>query len=251
MKRRKKERIFTSLLTMSIVLTAQSMVLTAEGDGVPEEIPGKETFEEEFSGAEIVEEELPAEEDLPETEFDLAEYSVEEADISIEAVEILSGGKVIPGQAQSENTILEETARGAEVQAQPEAPAELVYENDEVLIRATILEGSDLPQDTVLVGEKLSEDSEAYQAAKELSRQKTGAGGQASYSFYRIAFLANGREIEPAEGTVSVQLEFKKQKTDDSARLQKVVHIEDRQEVNDVTAQTAEGNSVGSIDFEI
>ncbi len=124
-----------------------------------------------------------------------------------------------------------EVAQAAE-QAQTEANAgaqsavqSFFFENEEVVIRA---EG-ELPVNAEMVVTKLEEGSAAYEEAKAAAEAVYGADASAEYKFYDVIFVANGAEVETAEDSVNLQVEFKAA----ANGQQSVMEIED----GEVTAQ--------------
>ena len=123
-----------------------------------------------------------------------------------------------------------EVAEAAE-QAQTGANAEAVtqsffFENDEVVIRA---EAAELPAGAQMVVTKLEESSAAYEEAKAAAEAVYGADADAEYKFYNVIFAADGAEVETAEDSVNIQVEFKAA----ADAQQSVMQIED----GEVTAQ--------------
>ena len=71
------------------------------------------------------------------------------------------------------------------------------------------------------------------------------------YFLIRI-LVVDGQKVEPAEGTVAINIIFKTLLVDEAAELQNVLHIdetENGQVVKDVTAYTEAGSNMQSVDF--
>ena len=115
---------------------------------------------------------------------------------------------------------------------------------------AKALKEAQLPEGTVMNIRKLQEGTAEYNAAKQAAEAKTGVSQTARYKFYDVSFLLNGKELNPADGTVSIQVQFKTIQVDTSAKTQKVLQISG-EGASDVTAAGTQGSRMSSVDFAI
>lgn len=127
---------------------------------------------------------------------------------------------------------------------------DFLYEDTEVLVSAKALEEAQLPLNTEMKVVKLLEGTPEFEAAKSAAEAEFGVNENAEYIFYDVAFEIDGQEIEPADGMVTVRIEFKtiqkKENTDD----QGVIHIDETETgniVKDITASTEAGNNMSSV----
>ena len=127
---------------------------------------------------------------------------------------------------------------------------DFLYEDTEVLVSAKALEEAQLPLNTEMKVVKLLEGTPEFEAAKSAAEAEFGVNENAEYIFYDVAFEIDGQEIEPADGMVTVRIEFKtiqkKENTDD----QSVIHIDETETgniVKDITASTEAGNNMSSV----
>ncbi len=186
-----------------------------------------------------------AEEDLIiEESFEAAEETAVEEAQAIE-IEVLGFETVataeVPAEVAQEAELAETEANAvAETEENTEAQS-FTYENDEVIISAQA--AAELPENIEMQVRKLEEGSEEYEAAK----AATGAGEDAQYSFYDVTFTADGAEVELAEGSVYVQVEFKTVQIN-SEETQEIFHI-DENGANNVTAEAEEGSNMSSVNF--
>ena len=131
--------------------------------------------------------ETVAETEAAEIGFDVQVVAVVEAEVPAEVAEAAE-------QAQTEANA------GAQSAVQS-----FFFENEEVVIRA---EG-ELPVNAEMVVTKLEEGSAAYEEAKAAAEAVYGADANAEYKFYNVIFVADGAEVEAAENSVNLQVEFK------------------------------------------
>lgn len=183
--------------------------------------------------------------DIPETEEPAAE--------EVQPEEIVPDQEETAEEPAAEENAETETTESEELlQEAPEYKTDFQFENDEVKIIATASEEAKLPQNTEMRAVKLEEGTAAYEEAKAASAEKLGTGEDADYCFYDVTFVADGQELSPEKGTVSIQMEFKNIQIDASAQAQNVVHIEDTEngrQVQDVTSVAQDGSNLQSIDF--
>ena len=93
---------------------------------------------------------------------------------------------------------------------------------------------------------------EKYEEAKAASAQTLGTSDDASYCFYDVTFVADGQELSPEKGTVTIKMEFKNIQINAEAQTQNIVHIEDTEagrQVQDVTSVSGDGSNLQSVDF--
>ena len=133
------------------------------------------------------------------------------------------------------------TETEAEAETEAAEAKNFTYENDEVVITAQA--AAELPENIEMQVRKLEEGSEEYEAAK----AATGAGEDVQYSFYDVTFTVDGNEVELADGSVYVQVEFKTVQIN-SEETQGIYHI-DETGANNVTAETEEGSNMSSVNF--
>ena len=182
-----------------------------------------------------------AEEDfIVEESFEAVEEIAEETAAPAVEIEVLGFETIATAEvptevaAEAEQQISETETEVAEAQS-------FTYENDEVVITAQA--AVELPENIEMQVRKLEEGSEEYEEAK----AATGAGEDAQYSFYDVTFTVDGNEVELAENSVYVQVEFKTVQVN-SEEAQGIYHI-DENGANNVTAETEEGSNMSSVNF--
>lgn len=192
------------------------------------EEPAPEEVQTEAPAAEAVTEITEAAEEEPaaeETEAPEAETPAEEADVT-----------------ESEE-LQQETS---------EYKTDFLFENDEVKITATAAQEAKLPQNTEMKAVKLEEGTAAYEEAKAASAKELGTDENADYCFYDVTFVADGQELSPEKGTVTIRMEFKNIQINAEMQTQNIVHIEDTadgRQVQDVTSASEDGSNLQSVDF--
>ncbi len=207
------------------------------------------------SASAMAEEDLIIEESFEAVE----ETAVEEAqaiEIEVLGLETIATAEVPEEVAQAAETA--ETADNAEAaETEANAAAEeieeteaaeaqsFIFENDEVIISAQA--AAELPENIEMQVRKLEEGSEEYEAAKAAAAANSEAGEDAQYSFYDVTFTVDGNEVELADGSVYVQVEFKTVQIS-SEQTQEIFHI-DETGANNVTAETEEGSNMSSVSF--
>lgn len=211
----------------------------------------------ETPAAQMIEEAVPEEaavfseitEETPE-ETDVEEFTEEEP-----AAEEETPAEEAP--VTEEVPVMEETLEEAEIadteEFQQEAyKTEFVYEDAEVLVNAKALEEAQIPFNTEMEVVKLLEGTTEFEAAKSAAEASLGVDETAEYVFYDVTFEVDGQEIMPAEGMVSIQIEFKTIQKDENADGQSVIHIDETEAgyvVKDVTASIEAGNNMSSVNF--
>ena len=124
------------------------------------------------------------------------------------------------------------------------------FENEEVVITASVSEDTELPENAEMKAEKLEAGSEKYEEAKQASMRDLGTSEDAEYTFYDVTFTVDGNEVELPEGAAVINMEFKDGEVQEN-ETQSALHIAQTEEgtvAQDVTAQTEDG-SLKSVDI--
>ena len=213
------------------------------------EAPQTEAPQTEAPQTEAPETEAPQTE-APETEAPQTEAPETEAP-QTEAPETEAPQTEAP---KKENADKEEakTEKETEEETETEAPVYKTafrYEDAEVIVTAAASEAAQLPENTEMKVEKLQPNTPKYEEAKRATEAKYGVNEDAVYTFYDVTFNVNGQEIKAPDGTVTIQIQFKTIQKDTETEQQSVLHIDDTQNVNDVTAPVAEGGNMSSVNF--
>lgn len=237
--------------------TAEEKAETAESseESVPVEIAPIEIAPIEIEPVDI---DIPAAEDTASAETPAEEVQTEEP-AQEEAEEVTEAATEKP---EAEETLDQETEAPAEEtiaaeaeelnEETPEYKTDFQFENGEVKITATATEAAKLPKNTEMKAVKLEEGTAAYEEAKAASASQLGTDDSASYCFYDVTFVADGQELSPEKGTVTIKMEFKNIQVDAQAQTQNIVHIEDTEagrQVQDVTSASGDGSNLQSVDF--
>ena len=185
-----------------------------------------------------------------EESFEAAEETAVEMEAPAIEIEVLGLETIATAEVPEEAA---QAAEAAETEANAVAQTEenteaqsFSFENDEVVISAQA--AAELPENIEMQVRKLEEGSAEYEAAKAAAAANTEAGEDAQYSFYDVTFTVDGNEVELAEGSVYVQVEFKTVQIDSAVETQEILSI-DEAGVNNVTAQTEEGSNMSSVNF--
>ena len=185
-----------------------------------------------------------------EESFEVAEEAAVEMEAPAIEIEVLGLETIATAEVPEEAA---QAAEAAETEANAVAQTEenteaqsFRFENDEVIINAQA--AAELPENIEMQVRKLEEGSAEYEAAKAAAAANTEAGEDAQYSFYDVTFTVDGNEVELAEGSVYVQVEFKTVQIDSAVETQEILSI-DEAGVNNVTAQTEEGSNMSSVNF--
>ena len=184
-----------------------------------------------------------------------AEEAQPEESAQEETEEITEAAAEESGEETSdqETEVWAENTEAEELQPEtPEYKTDFQFENSEVKITATATEEAKLPQNTEMRAVKLEEGTAAYEEAKAASAQTLGTSDDASYCFYDVTFIADGQELSPEKGTVTIKMEFKNIQVNAEAQTQNIVHIEDTEagrQVQDVTSVSGDGSNLQSVDF--
>lgn len=124
------------------------------------------------------------------------------------------------------------------------------FENEEVVITASVSEDAELPENAEMKAEKLEAGSEKYEEAKQASMRDLGTAEDAEYTFYDVTFTVDGNEVELPEGAAVINMEFKDGEVQEN-ETQSALHIAQTEEgtvAQDVTAQSEDG-SLKSVDI--
>lgn len=220
---------------------AEAPVETVVEPEAPAEPPAAEVPEAVIEEAPVVEEpavEIPEAEAVPSTE---TPGNAEEAEISASEVqEILSDGT---------DTSAAEAAE--EKEEKVVYKTDFYFENGDVLITAKASEEAKFTEDTEMRAEALQPGTQAYEEAKAAVEAAAGAVENAEYLFYDVNFYAGGEKLDYADGTVTIQIQFKTVQKDSNLKSQTVLHIDENHQVNDVTASAAEGANMASVNFSL
>ena len=124
------------------------------------------------------------------------------------------------------------------------------FENDEVVITATVSEDAELPENAEIKAEKLEAGSEKYEEAKQASMRDLGTAEDAEYTFYDVTFTVDGNEVELPKGAAVINMQFKDGEVQEN-ETKSALHIAQTEEgtvAQDVTAQSEDG-SLKSVDI--
>ncbi len=219
------------------------------------EAPATEAPTTEAPATEAPATEAPATE-APATEIPVTEAPVTETPVT-EVPDTEVPATEVPDTEAPEETLPEETETEAPVEeTETESETEEItyktsfrFENGEVLITANASEAAQLPENTEMRVEKLQPGTQAYEAAKAAVEAQTGAKESAEYLFYDVNFFVDGQKVSFADGTVTIQIQFKTEQKNSSMESQTVMHIDENSQVKDVTAPAAEGSNLSSVNF--
>lgn len=194
-------------------------------------------------------------------------------DIAVESTEEAVAEKIQEADVQIEEEAPAEESESAEVTFEDETtdafsdgtdPADFAeaevevtsyrtdfcFENEEVVITASVSEDAELPENAEMKAEKLEAGSEKYEEAKQASMRDLGTSEDAEYTFYDVTFTVDGNEVELPEGAAVINMEFKDGEVQEN-ETQSALHIAQTEEgtvAQDVTAQTEDG-SLKSVDI--
>lgn len=208
-----------------------------------------------------VETEVFADDFVVETEDTFVEEAqdveVQDADVQVEEEET-----DLADESQTEDVTFEDDADIFSDGTQPvEIPEDVEFEissyktdfrfeNDEVVITATVSEDAELPENAEIKAEKLEAGSEKYEEAKQASMRDLGTAEDAEYTFYDVTFTVDGNEVELPEGAAVINMQFKDGEVQENT-TQSALHIAQTEEgtvAQDVTAQSEDG-SLKSVDI--
>ena len=202
-----------------------------------------------------VETEVFADDFVVETEDTFVEEAqdveVQDADVQVEEEET-----DLADESQTEDVTFEDDADIFSDGTQPvEIPEDVEFEissyktdfrfeNDEVVITATVSEDAELPENAEIKAEKLEAGSEKYEEAKQASMRDLGTAEDAEYTFYDVTFTVDGNEVELPEGAAVINMQFKDGEVQENT-TQSALHIAQTEEgtvAQDVTAQSEDGS---------
>ena len=208
-----------------------------------------------------VETEVFADDFVVETEDTFVEEAqdveVQDADVQVEEEET-----DLADESQTEDVTFEDDADIFSDGTQPvEIPEDVEFEissyktdfrfeNDEVVITATVSEDAELPENAEIKAEKLEAGSEKYEEAKQASMRDLGTAEDAEYTFYDVTFTVDGNEVELPKGAAVINMQFKDGEVQEN-ETQSALHIAQTEEgtvAQDVTAQSEDG-SLKSVDI--
>ena len=252
---------------------AAMMVMIGTGSGMTahaemiidseEEIQAVQEIVPESENQDVLQADAPAAEVMPEMP-EAGDAQINMADIDVSDIVVIEDS-LIPGAAlpdfgfeasegEAEAPEMMEEAADAQEEAVPEENPEtcisgvLTYEDDEVTVTVFASEAAQLPADTEVKVSRLEEGSEQYEAAKEAARASVAAEENASYAFYDVTLESEGRILDVAEGTVSVQMEFKTS-GDAKKDVVKIEETESGKVARNVTDTAAERASSVALDY--
>ena len=98
----------------------------------------------------------------------------------------------------------------SETEEQTEQEQEFLFSDDSVSIKAYVSPEAGIPEDAVLLAQKLEEGSAEYEAAMEAARESVELAENETLEFipYDVFFLDGEDRIEPTEGAVRVEMTF-------------------------------------------
>ena len=145
-----------------------------------------------------------------------------------------------------------ETESETETETEIEYGTELTYSDGNVTVKAVAALEAKIPADAQLRAEPILPGTSEYNKAVALAEDhmEIREGYRAEYALYDVYFLADGKEIEPAEGLVTVTMEFAAPVFDDVEEVGEeysVLHISDNNVVSDVT-DSINVNGDGSVE---
>lgn len=111
-------------------------------------------------------------------------------------------------------------------------------------------EAAKLPEGTEMRVYRLEEGTAEFNTMKQAAEANCGVSKTAEYKFYGASFVFKGEKLDPPDGTVSIQVQFRTIQVDTAAKTQKVLQIKGGG-AKDVTAAAAEGSSMSSVNFAI
>lgn len=184
-------------------------------------------------------------EETPEADITFEEAPAEESESAEVAFEDEAA------DAFSDGTDSAEFAENTEAEVEvPSYRTDFRFENEEVVITASVSEDAELPENAEMKAEKLEAGSEKYEEAKQASMRDLGTAEDAEYTFYDVTFTVDGNEVELPEGAAVINMEFKDGEVQEN-ETQSALHIAQTEEgtvAQDVTAQSEDG-SLKSVDI--
>ena len=240
--RKKMFRKVTAIMMAAAMMSSGYTMVSAD-DFTDQEVQTEAAVEdiavestEEAVAEETPEADVQIEEEAPAEESESAEVTFED-----ETTDAFSDG--------TDPADFAETEVEAEVEV-TSYKTDFCFENEEVVITASVSEDAELPENAEMKAEKLEAGSEKYEEAKQASMRDLGTSEDAEYTFYDVTFTVDGNEVELPEGAAVINMEFKDGEVQEN-ETQSALHIaqtEDGTVAQDVTAQTEDG-SLKSVDI--
>lgn len=231
------------MMTAAMMSTGYTMV---SADDFTDQEVETEVFADDF----VVETEDTFVEEAQDVEVQDADAQVEE-----EEVELTDESQAEDVTFEDDTDIFSDGTQPAEIPEDVEFEissykTDFRFENDEVVITATVSEDAELPENAEIKAEKLEAGSEKYEEAKQASMRDLGTAEDAEYTFYDVTFTVDGNEVELPEGAAVINMQFKDGEVQENA-TQSALHIAQTEEgtvAQDVTAQSEDG-SLKSVDI--
>lgn len=156
------------------------------------------------------------------------------------------------GESEMETTLETVEAEQTEIDPQ-EKPFDFQYEDEFVSVRASCSQKADIPEAAILHAIKLDENSMAYHEAMESATASLELkdGEILVFEPYDVYFEYNGERIEPEDGFVQIEMQFKQPLFEDMASNIHdtfVAHIKNDGEVEQLENTSAKTDTV---EFEI
>ena len=240
--RKKMFRKVTAIMMAAAMMSSGYTMVSAD-DFTDQEVQTEAAVEdiavestEEAVAEETPEADVQIEEEAPAEESESAEVTFED-----ETTDAFSDG--------TDPADFAETEVEAEVEV-TSYKTDFCFENEEVVITASVSEDAELPENAEMKAEKLEAGSEKYEEAKQASMRDLGTSEDAEYTFYDVTFTVDGNEVELPEGAAVINMEFKDGEVQENA-TQSALHIAQTEEgtvAQDVTAQSEDG-SLKSVDI--
>lgn len=159
-------------------------------------------------------------------------------------------GDTAEGFTDGAEAVSEAESETAVEEAEVPSEADFRFENEEVIITATIAEGVELPENIQMQAVKLEAGSEKYEEAKQASIRDLGTTEDDEYTFYDVTFTVDGTEIDLPDGAAVINMEFKDTTADETV-TESALHIQQTEEgavAQDVTAESSDG-TLKSVEF--
>lgn len=231
------------MMTAAMMSTGYTMV---SADDFTDQEVETEVFADDF----VVETEDTFVEEAQDVEVQDADAQVEE-----EEVELTDESQAEDVTFEDDTDIFSDGTQPAEIPEDVEFEissykTDFRFENDEVVITATVSEDAELPENAEIKAEKLEAGSEKYEEAKQASMRDLGTAEDAEYTFYDVTFTVDGNEVELPEGAAVINMQFKDGEVQENT-TQSALHIAQTEEgtvAQDVTAQSEDG-SLKSVDI--
>ena len=189
--RKKMFRKVTAIMMAAAMMSSGYTMVSAD-DFTDQEVQTEAAVEdiavestEEAVAEETPEADVQIEEEAPAEESESAEVTFED-----ETTDAFSDG--------TDPADFAETEVEAEVEV-TSYKTDFCFENEEVVITASVSEDAELPENAEMKAEKLEAGSEKYEEAKQASMRDLGTSEDAEYTFYDVTFTVDGNEVELPE----------------------------------------------------